>query len=452
MKFAWLSQSADTLDVALRTKAEGNQVRLYIQGDPKEKPDDYKADREIGDGLIEKVNTWQASAYNWADVVVIDAKGKRPSFDTGKIADQLRKAGKLVVGAGRVGERLELDRHFGQDVLKKAGVQIIPTVKFKDFKAAVQHIKENPKRYVFKPNADVDSELTYISKFDDGSDLVDEIEHFKSLWPKDVPLDFELQEFQKGVEIDCGGYFSGQDWLRPLWVQFEHKKIAAGDEYNKDGMGFGTGEMGSTHFWSPEKYPKIFSDTLEKVRPWLAKQNIHAWCDVNCIVNEKGVWPLEWTIRFGIPETHVNGECQKEDWGSVLLKIASGQGKDFEAYMGEWGIVVQMVGEGFPFADMVTKYMKDKQIPETPQEQLEHLHLEWVKKSKKGELVNAGRVGIPFCMTARDKTLDGARKKVYKLMGDKASSIYWYRPDIGTENLKKLEELKTLGYDFQWPK
>ena len=452
MKYLWLSQSGDTLDAAMRVRDEGNQVRFYVHGEPDSRPEERKMDREVGDGMIDKVQTWQTPAYNWADVIVIDAKGKRPSFDTGKIADQLRKSGKMVVGAGSVGERLEIDRHFGQDVLKKAGVQIIPTVSFKDFKSAIEHVKKNPKRWVVKPNADVDSELTYVSKFDDGSDLIDELEHFPDLWPKGVPINFELQQFIKGIEIDAGGYFAKDDWLRPLWIQREYKRVACGDEYNKDGMGFGTGEMGSTHFWSPEEYPKMFTETLEKVRPWLAKQGIHAWLDINAIINEDGVFPLEWTARFGIPETHVNIEAQKEDFGSILLKIASGNGKTFDAHMNQWAVVIQMVGEGFPFADMVVKYMRDKQIPEIPKDQMDHAHYEWVRKSAKGDLVNAARVGIPFCMTARDKTLEGARKKVYKLMGDKASGVYFYRPDIGTTCLEKMAELKSLGYDFQWPK
>jgi len=74
-----------------------------------------------------------------------------------------------------------------------------------------------------------------------------------------------LQRKVKGVEISVSAFFNGSEFIYPLNVTFEHKKL-----FPKE-LGVSTGEMGSSMFWV--KHSPIFDATLKKFEPTLAKKN-----------------------------------------------------------------------------------------------------------------------------------------------------------------------------------
>ncbi len=47
-----------------------------------------------------------------------------------------------------------------------------------------------------------------------------------------------------GVEVAVGAFFNGKEFVYPLNVNFEHKKLFPGN------IGPSTGEMGTAMFWS----------------------------------------------------------------------------------------------------------------------------------------------------------------------------------------------------------
>ena len=59
-------------------------------------------------------------------------------------------------------------------------------------------------------------------------------------------------------------------------------------------------------FWSEPN--KIFNATLEKMAPRLAAERYVGYIDVNCIVNSNGIYPLEFTARFGYPTISIQQE------------------------------------------------------------------------------------------------------------------------------------------------
>ena len=123
------------LDIVLAVQQEGNEVKLCIE---------HRGCREVGDGFVPKVRKWQ-SHVDWADVIVFDYTGY------GKIASELREAGKLVFGGSVYTDKLELDRSFGQNELKKHKINILKYKEFSSFKDAINYVEANPKCYVIKP-------------------------------------------------------------------------------------------------------------------------------------------------------------------------------------------------------------------------------------------------------------------------------------------------------------
>jgi phosphoribosylamine--glycine ligase len=137
MRFLFISEENLSGDLAYTIKKEGHEVK-YCVINPSE------GDKDIGDGFYEKVNDWE-EYKDWADTIIFDDVG------FGIIADKLREEGKNVIGGTVYTDRLEMDREFGQNEMKRVGMLVLPHWDFEDFNSAISFIKNNPGRYVFKP-------------------------------------------------------------------------------------------------------------------------------------------------------------------------------------------------------------------------------------------------------------------------------------------------------------
>jgi phosphoribosylamine---glycine ligase len=281
MPFKFLFVSYDGLigDIAWQVTKEGHEAKYYIE---------HVEEREITAGFVPQTLDWRAEV-DWADVVVFD-----DVLGHGTLAAELRAAGKRVVGGTPYCDRLEDDRGFGQAELKAAGVNIIPQQDFTSFDDAIAFVRANPNRYVIKPSGEAQNlkGLLFVGEEEDGRDVIEVLEDYKRAWANQV-RSFQLQRRVLGVEVATGAFFNGREFVYPICVNFEHKKLFPGD------IGPSTGEMGTAMFWSEPN--KIFNQTLRKMEPALAREGYVGYIDINCIVNANGVYPLEFTARFGYP-------------------------------------------------------------------------------------------------------------------------------------------------------
>src|SRR3989338_9147541 len=285
-KFLFVSLESLSGDLAWQLVKEGHEVKAYIK---------EKSDVDVYDGFIEKVPSWEAYK-DWADIILFD------DVEFGAVAEKLRKQGKLVIGGSVYTDRLEIDREFGQEELKKYGVNVLPSWQFSNYEEATQFIKDNPARYVFKPSGNTPSDgkgLLFLGQEEDGRDLIELLEQNKSVWSKKAPI-FLLQRYISGVEVAVGAFFNGHDFIYPINVNFEHKRIFPGD------IGPFSGEMGTLMYWSSPN--NLFRATLEKMLPALKASGYAGYFDINCIVNGRGIYPLEFTTRFGYPTIHTQAE------------------------------------------------------------------------------------------------------------------------------------------------
>jgi len=223
-KFLFISWESLSGDLAWQIKNEGNEVKVYVKSE---------ADKDVYEGFLDKVDDWKKN-IDWADVIVFDDIG------FGKEADELRKKGKLVVGGSEYTDKLEQRREFGQEEMKRVGMLTLPHWDFSDYDSALTFIEENPGRYVYKPSGSEQSSsksLLFIGKDEDGKDLHEIIRSNKKVLQARI-RQFQLQKFVQGVEIAVGAFFNGNDFIYPININFEHKKLFPGD------IGPFTGEMG----------------------------------------------------------------------------------------------------------------------------------------------------------------------------------------------------------------
>lgn len=223
MKFLFVTFESLSADLAWQLKKEGHDVKMYCHN---------QGEEDVGLGFFEKVDEWE-SLKEWADVIIFDDIG------FGTKAEQLRNEGKFVVGGSPYTDKLELDREFGQSELNSVGVDVLPSWNFTSFDEAIDFVKKNPDRYVLKPSgkAQGEKELLFIGQEGDGKDIIQVLEHYKANWSKKIK-EFQMQKFAEGVEIAVGAFFNGKDFVMPICVNFEHKRLFPGE------LGPSTGEMG----------------------------------------------------------------------------------------------------------------------------------------------------------------------------------------------------------------
>ena len=393
---------------------------------------DENDEKDNADGFIEKTSDWEAE-ISWADVIIFDDVG------FGKTTESLRKAGKAVVGGTLYTDQLEMDREFGQSEMKSVGMTVLPHWEFDNFDIAIQFLKDNSGRYVFKPSGkekldwDLKS-LLFIGQEDDGVDIIGVLEHNKKVWSKKIKK-FQIQKYAAGVEIAVGAFFNGRDFIHPFNINFEHKKLFPGD------IGPYTGEMGTLMFWS--RASNLFNATLAKMREKLSENQYIGYIDINCIANSKGIYPLEFTTRFGYPTISIQMEGVTSNWGELLYALATGEEFDLKTKRGfQVGAVIAM--PPFPFDDKkeFSKYKDLTILFKKPN--YDGVHLGGVKLVD-NDWHLAGESGYVLVITASNSTVENARRNLYRRIENIMLQNMFYRTDIGVKWYHESDQLQTWG-------
>jgi phosphoribosylamine--glycine ligase len=424
LKFLFVSYTGLIADIAWQVVKEGHEGKLWIED---------AEEAEIGDGFVPKTRDWKGE-IDWADVIVFD-----DVLGMGTMAQELRKAGKKVVGGSAYTDRLEDDRAFGQAELKSAGVPIIPQENFTSFDEAAAFVRANPNRYVIKPSGEAqnDKRLLFVGEEEDGRDMLQVLEDYKRAW-SDKIKEFQLQRRVTGVEVAVGAFFNGKEFILPINVNFEHKKLFPGD------IGPPTGEMGTSMFWAEPN--RIFNATLKKMEAKLAEERYTGYIDVNCIVNSNGIYPLEFTSRFGYPTISIQQEGLLTPIGELLYKMAEGSISRLRARSG-FQLGVRIVVPPFPYRDMETLESTSKDaVILFKTASREGMHIEDVK-TVNGEWLVTGTSGVALLVCGTGPTMKQAQRMTYNRVKNVMIPHMYYREDIGDRWFEEdSDRLHAWGY------
>ena len=422
MKFLFVTNESLSADLAWQLKKEGHDVKMYCHG---------QVEKDVGLGFFEKVDEWD-SLKDWAEVIIFDDIG------FGSKADQLRNEGKFVVGGSTYTDKLELDREFGQSELSSAGVDVLPSWNFTSFDEAIEFVKKTPDRYVLKPSgkAQNEKELLFIGQEGDGKDIIQVLEHYKANWSKKIK-EFQMQKFAEGVEIAVGTFFNGKDFVMPICVNFEHKRLFPNE------LGPSTGEMGTSMYWT--KTNPVFEKTLLKMKDRLAASKYVGYIDINCIANPKGIWPLEFTSRFGYPTISIQMEGITSDWGPFMSDIAHGSDNQPKAKKGyQVGVVIAIPPWPFEDEKAFKKYSEGATIL-FKRQSMDGIHIGEVKLEE-GDWHIAGSSGYALVVTGSGATMSDAIEEAYFNVSNVMIPIMFYRSDIGQRWTRDSDKLLSWGY------
>jgi len=417
-------------DLYLRLQARGHEVRVFVE--------DSDA-HDILDGMLKRSHAWR-DELAWVrsapdrGILLFEGAG------FGDAQDELRRQGYDVIGSSAVGDRLELDRSYGQAIARDAGMRTADTFAFDGFDAGIAFVRAHPGRYVLKFDGDGFAKTrNYVGALEAGEDMLAMLRLQRAKWSLPESPRYVLMRHVRGVEVGVGGFFDGRDFLSPVNLDWEHKRFFPGN------LGELTGEMGT--LVSYRNADKLFSATLARVAPLLRASRYVGYINLNMIVNDEGAFPLEFTCRFGVPGYAVLSALHAEPWDSLLTRIVEGGAQRFATHEG-YAVGVVLTVPPFPYPDGYERLSKGAPIclHDIHAEEREHLHYGEVKMCE-GQLVTAGQIGYVMVATGRGATVDEARRRAYALSEKVIVPNVRYRRDIGEAyELADARELARLGW------
>ena len=430
MRFLGIGETCDLGSLYLRLR-EGHDVKVAVS--------DPGAQGTLA-GLIEKTADWREE-LDWLreapDGGAILFESVSEGFGT--LQDDLRRDGFHVIGGSAYGDKLENDRAYAQQVLAELGFPAGHVWDFDRVADALAFIEARPARYVLKfSGPDHASGDNYVGRLANGRDVAAMLKA-RAGSQDDDPGHFILMEFIDGVEMGVGAYFDGTRFLTPACLDWEHKRFFAGD------LGELTGEMGTVVTY--DRTDRFFRLTLAKMADRLRQHGYVGYINLNTIVNAQGIWPLEFTCRFGYPGYAILDPLQETPWGELFRSMITRSDATFRTRPG-FCVGIVLTTPPFPYTR--------KQVPEPVGLPVlfdgavdgRHCHYGEVGLDAAGQLVTTGLYGWTMVVTGAGPTIQEAKRQAY----DRAQRIIIpnlrYRLDIGDRlmdgDYRRLEKLGLL--------
>jgi phosphoribosylamine--glycine ligase len=244
--------------------------------------------------------------------------------------------------------------------------------------------------------------------------------------------------FLRGVEVGIGAYFDGDHFLRPACIDWEHKRFFPGD------LGELTGEMGTVV--SYRNSDRLFERTLGRIAPLLREARHHGYININTIVNDDGVFPLEFTSRFGYPGFAICDALHTESWDAILRKMAFGGSDRIETHDG-FAVGVVLTVPPFPYEFGYAELSRGRPIffdgISMDDDALHFGEIECVD----GRLVTSGSIGYVVVATGVGNSIVEAQSSAYSTVRKIAVANARYRNDIGDKLIREdWSALERLGW------
>jgi phosphoribosylamine--glycine ligase len=434
MRFLGVTETCDLGSLYMRLAAEGHEVKVFIED---------KGAHGTMAGLVARTEDWRGE-LGWIGgdgIILFEAV----SEGYGALQDGLRGEGYQVIGGSAFGDRLENDRAYAQALLAGLGLNTAAVHRFSDAASGDAFLAAYPGRYVLKfSGPDFASHDNYVGQRPDGADVRAVLAgRFRARGGG--PADYILMEHVEGIEMGVGAYFDGEDFLTPACLDWEHKRFFAGD------MGELTGEMGTVATY--ERSSKFFDLTLARMAPLLREHGHVGYVNLNTIVNRDGIWPLEFTCRFGYPGFAILEPLQETPWAELFRAMVDRTSRSFATRPG-FCVGIVLTTPPFPYTR--------KQVAEPvglpvlfdgslDAEDRRNLHYGEVGLED-CQLVTSGLYGWTMVVTGVAATIAEAKRAAYERAGRVFVPGVRYRLDIGDRLIAEGYEAVTgLGLFSEAP-
>ncbi len=433
MRFLGVGETNDLGAMYYGLAQRGHEVKVFIE---------EAASHDVFGGMLQRTSDWQAE-LGWLREAGDDGVALFESAVKGAEQDALRREGFHVIGGSALGDRLEGDRDYGQQVLRGIGLHTARSEHFTDYDTAMDFLRRLGGRYVLKFNgANSPRTRNYIGEMDDSADMLALLAMYRDHPVAGERPDFVLMEHVQGVEVGVGAYFNGEAFLQPACIDFEHKRFFPGE------LGELTGEMGT--IVSYRESQRLFGAVLAPLAGLLRDATYCGYINVNLIANDQGLWPLEFTSRFGYPGFAICEALHSEPWEAIFrsmsrrdrLRIATREG---------FACGVVLTVPPFPYSHGYQELSKGEPIclrPGTSDEDRGAIFFAEVAQVR-GQLVTSGCTGYVAVATGAGATVDEACGHAYRRARQVVVPNLRYRTDIGARvrdhDLERLRQLDWLA-------
>ncbi|MDP9202711.1 MAG: phosphoribosylamine--glycine ligase [Gemmatimonadota bacterium] len=430
MRFLGIGDTVDLGDMYLRLQELGHEVRVHAS--------DAEA-HDVMRGMLDFTGDWRRE-LDWIKAAGTEGVILFETASLGEIQDELRRDGFNVIGGNSLGDRLENEREYGQSVLRSLGLRTVRSREFQSFDDGVAFVEKTPGRYVFKLNgSEWSSTRGYVGAMASGEDMLAFLMGTQRSWPADDRPSFVLMDHVSGVEVGVGAFFDGENFLSPANLDWEHKRFFPGD------LGELTGEMGTVVTYRGAE--RLFNDSLARVAPLLRDSGYRGYINLNTIVNEEGVWPLEFTCRFGYPGFPILDSLQLCGWDTIFRALVHREARDFPTRTG-YSVGVVITVPPFPYSHQYEALGKGRPICFTKDlDECDRQSLHYGEVDiQNGQLVTAGMIGYVMVVTGVAETIEAARARAYERVRKVVIPNSRYRNDIGVRLIDRdLDEMRRLG-------
>ena len=376
----------------------------------------------------------------WADLIVLSDN----AYEMHTL-EKYHNEGYPIFGTNLLGAKLELDREYGMEVMRRGGLDVMPSKEFKTYNEAIAYVQANPKRYVSKPSGDADKALSYVSS--SAADMIFMLEKWKKQGKN--KYNFILQEFVPGIEVAVGAWLGPNGFSKHVCENWEHKKLMPSN------YGCNTGEQGTVVRYVAES--NLFEETLARFEDYLTMIGHRGYVDLAFIIDEKGSpRPLEWTTRPGWPLFNIQTSMHKGSVVQWMLDLLNGKDTLKVRDKTCTGIVIP-IGD---YPKTKTTGRDHSGFPIYGLSNDPHLHLCEVMKGRAPHMVEGEVKEIDCLVTAGDYVAvacglgDNVRDSADNAYGlvktiDIPESIN-VRDDVGERCKKQIPMLQEFGYMTDW--
>jgi phosphoribosylamine---glycine ligase len=261
------------------------------------------------------------------------------------LADRLRRDGRLVLGPGADGARLEGSKAWMKELVTTAGVPTARHAAFTEVEPALEFLRTLPGLYVVKTDGLAAGKGVFVT--DDLIAAEDDVRaKLSGTAFGDAGRSVVIEEGLTGPEVSVFAVCDGTRAVALPAAQ-DYKRVGDGD------AGPNTGGMGaySPLPWLPDGF---VDDVLDRfVEPTLAELrrrdiDYRGVLYAGLMVTPEGPKLIEYNVRFGDPDSQVGLLRLTEDPAPVLASAASGQLEGGLVVDDGAAVLVVAAAEGYP--------------------------------------------------------------------------------------------------------
>ncbi|HZB71605.1 MAG TPA: phosphoribosylamine--glycine ligase [Acidimicrobiales bacterium] len=354
-----------------------------------------------------------------ADLVVV---GPEVPLVAG-LADRLRARGRLVLGPGADGARLEGSKAWMKDVLEAAGVPTARSAAFTEPAPAVAFLRTLGPPYVVKTDGLAAGKGVLVTP-DRGEAEADVRAKLAGTSFGEAGRTVVIEEGLVGRELSLLAVCDGERAV-PLAPARDHKRVGDGDTGpNTGGMGAFSPVPGVSDGLVGEVMERAVLPTLAVLRR--RDVDYRGVLYAGLMLTEEGPKVIEFNVRFGDPEAQVVLPRLRTDLVALCAEAAAGRLRTEPSFTDEAAVTVGCASKGYPTSstagDVIDGVEAAAALPGVS------VHCAGVDRDGDGRLVTAG--GRVLFVTALGPDVGTARQRAYDAVDRVSFPGMHFRKDI----------------------